>query len=61
MKLKNLLKIINRDIFALNGWQLNAGRCVRTFPFNTFYQDRKVMLIDLEKKIIWVKPKRGEF
>ena len=47
-------------MYALNGWQLNAGRCVRTFPFNTFYQDRKVMLIDPEKKIIWVKPKRGE-
>lgn len=60
MKLRNLIKIINRDIFALSGWELRAGRCVRTNPLDTFYQDRKVTLIDLEKKIIWVKPKHYE-
>lgn len=60
MKLKNLIKTINRDMFALSGWWVRAGRCIKTNPFDPRYQDRKVLLIDLEKKIIRVKPKRYE-
>lgn len=60
MKLKKLINLINRDMYALVGWRVCVGRCVKTPPFDPLYQDRKVLLIDLEKKIIRVKPKHYE-